>query len=273
MADRAPELTSMSSSGSTCVSRAKIIGLVAGVPAAPNRTLRVITALSTVLGLLSCGAEAAALSRNWPLQVQNAKWDSRVAFDCGGIIGKVFTDLNRNGTQDEDETGLPDVDVVSVNGIRFTTDGHGRFNMSCESGPEGSKPASLVVKLDSNTLPAGFHTTGENPRQVKITRGKVTKLNFAVVRGQLVRFDLSDGAFEVEGNALKATWRASIDKLMATLTVEPSTLRMTYYVGTQRRELARKRVAVLQREIEARWTEYEGQYKLPIEVRIVDKNE
>ena len=273
MANRAPEFASMASSRSTCVSRAKIIGPAPGVPAVPNRILWVITALSAVFGLFSCSAEAAALSRNWPLHMQEAKWDSRVVFDCGGIIGKVFTDLNRNGAQDEGETGLPDVDIVSVNGSRFTTDGHGRFNMSCEDSPEGREPASLVVKLDSNTLPAGFHMAGENPRQVKITQGKVTKLSFAVIRGPLVRFDLSDGAFEVEGNALKATWRASIDKLITTLTAEPSTLRVTYYVGAQRRELARQRVAALQREIEARWIKYEGRYKLPIEVRIVDKNE
>ena len=255
------------------MSRAKIIGLTPDVPAALNRTLWVIVLISSVPCLFSGSAEATTLSRNWPLQVQNAKWDSRIVFDCGGIIGKVFADLNRNGAQDEGETGLPDVDIVSVNGTRFTTDGRGRFNMSCESSPQRNGPSSLVVKLDPNTLPTGFHMAGENPRQFKITQGKVTKLNFAVVRGPLVRFDLSDGAFEAEGNALKATWRVSIDRLMATLSGGPSTLRMTYYVGKQRRELARERVAVLQREIEARWIEYEGRYKLPIEVRIVDKNE
>ena len=43
-------------------------------------------------------------------------------FDCTDVTGKVFDDVNRNGYQDQGETGLPGVRVVSARGLTATTD-------------------------------------------------------------------------------------------------------------------------------------------------------
>ena len=48
---------------------------------------------------------------------------------------------------------------------------------------------------------------------------------------------------------------------------------MTYYAGKEELALARERAAIARKAIEDRWEKTEGYYQLPIEVRIVYKNE
>lgn len=234
--------------------------------------------------LLASTVEARSVPRNWATQMHDANHlhkkdgrpgvrESRIAFDCGEVIGKVFNDANRNGRQDIGEPGLPGVNVITVSGVQITTDMHGRFSASCVDVPEVNASSNFAMKLDTRTLPSGYYLIDESPRIARVSQGKVTKIDFAAVLGPVVRLDLNDGAFEVDGSALKAKWLKSINKLIAVLMVEPSTLRMTYYVSGQKQELARERVATLQRIIEERWMKYEQHYKLPIEVRIVYKNE
>lgn len=247
-------------------------------------TLCMISVVPALSIPLASTAEASSVPRNWATQMHDTNYlhkkegipgaqESKIVFDCGEVIGKVFNDVNRNGYQDIGEPGLPGVNVITVNGVRITTDIHGQFNVSCAEVPEMNASSNFVMKLDTRTLPSGYYLIDENPRNARVSQGKVTKMNFGAVLGPVVRLDLNDGAFEIDGSALKAKWLTSINKLITVLIVEPSTLRMTYYVGGQKRELARERVATLQRIIEERWVKYEQHYTLPIEVRIVYKNE
>jgi large repetitive protein len=56
-------------------------------------------------------------------------------FDCSDVIGKVFDDLNMNGYQDQGEPGLPDVRVVTIRGVRITSDEYGRYHVPCAELP------------------------------------------------------------------------------------------------------------------------------------------
>ena len=99
-------------------------------------------------------------------------------FDCSDVIGKVFDDRNRSGYQDEGEPGLPGVRLATVKGLLVTTDPHGRFSIPCADIPDADIGTNFIVKLDPRTLPTGYALTTENPRKVRLTRGKMVKLNF-----------------------------------------------------------------------------------------------
>jgi hypothetical protein len=190
-------------------------------------------------------------------------------FDCGEIIGKVFDDKNRDGYQDEDEPGLPGVRVATVRGLLVLTDKNGRFHVACADIPDEDIGSNFIMKLDVRTLPTGYRVTTENPRVVRLTRGKLTKLNFGAAITRLVRLDIKDQVFVPGALKLNKKWAAGIDKLIAVLDKEPSTLRLVYFIGADGKEAASKRIAVLQKLIAVRWAERPGRYALPIETRIV----
>jgi large repetitive protein len=101
-------------------------------------------------------------------------------FDCSELLGKVFEDTNRNGKQDENEPGVPGVRLVTVNGQLITTDEFGRYHIACAAVPDARIGSNFVLKVDTRTLPLGWDTTADNPRSIRLTRGKFGELNFGV---------------------------------------------------------------------------------------------
>src|SRR5690606_14809143 len=108
-------------------------------------------------------------------------------FDCGGMMGKVCDDKNRIGYHDEGETGLPGVRVVSVDGMLITTDEHGRFSVACADIPEARIGSNFLMKLDPRSLPSGYRILSENLRNVRLTPGKMTSIDFATSIARVVR--------------------------------------------------------------------------------------
>ncbi len=113
-------------------------------------------------------------------------------FDCAEVIGTVFPDYNGNGYQDEGEVGLPGVRVVTVNGLLVTTDEFGRYHVACAAVPNPRIGSNFIMKLDERTLPQGFYVTTENPRAIRLTRGKTSKLNFGVSKKSVVEVKLNN---------------------------------------------------------------------------------
>jgi large repetitive protein len=101
-------------------------------------------------------------------------------FDCSELLGKVFEDSNRNGYQDEGEPGVPGVRLATVNGQLITTDEFGRYHIACAAVPDARIGSNFVLKVDTRTLPLGWDTTTDNPRSIRLTRGKFGELNFGV---------------------------------------------------------------------------------------------
>ena len=151
-------------------------------------------------------------------------------FDCSDIIGKVFDDKNANGYQDEGEVGIANVRVVTARGLLLTTDAEGRFHVACAAIPQADHGSNFVMKLDERTLPSGFRLTTENPRDVRVTRGKMVKLNFGASVHRVVRLELTAAAF-TEGNELAAPWIGKLDSVLAQLRDRPSVLRISYSGG------------------------------------------
>lgn len=190
-------------------------------------------------------------------------------FDCSDIIGKVFDDKNRNGYQDEGEAGLPGVRVVTVKGHLITTDKFGRFHVACGELPDPDIGSNFIMKLDTRTLPTGYRITTENPRTVRVTAGKVTKVNFGAAITRVVKLDLNNRVFVGETDELKSKWVNDLDKVIELLDASPSVLRINFYAGSDSDALAKHRVSALRRLITERWGGVRGRYKLPIEIRIV----
>ncbi|MEO1745473.1 MAG: SdrD B-like domain-containing protein [Pseudomonadota bacterium] len=162
-------------------------------------------------------------------------------FDCGDIIGKVFDDRNGNGFQDEGEEGLPGVRIASVNGVLITTDAYGRYSVPCAAIPDSTMGSNFILKLDERTLPTGFSTTTENPRVVRLTRGKLSKLNFGATQSRLVEFTVTDEAFDGPSVQLTPTFLDGIGQLAESIGNQPTLIRVTYVTNgdTSRLPVAR----------------------------------
>jgi len=100
------------------------------------------------------------------------------SLECAEVIGKVFDDRNGNGYQDKGEKGLPGVRVATPNGWQVITDQHGRFHVTCADFPDHSIGSNFIMKVDIRSLPTGYRLTTENPGMVRLTSGRLAKLNF-----------------------------------------------------------------------------------------------
>lgn len=190
-------------------------------------------------------------------------------FDCGEVIGKVFDDRNANGYQDEGELGLPGVRVATVKGVLITTDEHGRYSVPCADIPDADIGSNFILKLDERTLPTGFRITTENPRVVRLTRGKVAKLNFGATISKVVTVNLNDKAFRTGSAKPVDALARNLDKLVGVLAREPSVLRINYYAGSDGRALANRRLRAIRAIIDGKWkTQATGQ-ALPVETQMV----
>ncbi len=192
-------------------------------------------------------------------------------FDCGDVIGKVFDDKNGNGYQDKGEPGIPGVRLATVRGELITTDKNGQYHVPCAMLPDQKIGSNFILKLDPRTLPTGFRVTTENPRVIRLTAGKVSKLNFGATIGRVVRLDLRGDAFAIREKTLKPEWAVRLAELVTVLKEKNSVLRLTYFEGGETSELAKARVNEVRKKIESMWKTAGGAYKLPIEVELVKK--
>lgn len=187
-------------------------------------------------------------------------------FDCSEIIGKVFDDKNTNGYQDEGEKGVADVRLATVNGLLVNTDADGRFHIACAAIPDADRGSNFLLKLDERTLPTGYRVTTENPRDVRITRGKMAKLNFGVSIHKVVRIDMRAEAFEANSTTLKPEWLSQLSDVPQQLKSKPSVVRVSYLATKSEDEkLARERLKSVVSTLQKSWQEKECCHPLQIE--------
>jgi uncharacterized repeat protein (TIGR01451 family) len=191
-------------------------------------------------------------------------------FDCADLIGKVFDDRNANGYQDPGEPGLPAVRLVTPRGLLVTTDAEGRYHIPCAAVPEHARGENFVIKLDERTLPTGYRLTTENPGDVRVTAGKMVKLNFGATIHRVLRVDVSAAAFDAAGHLLPE-FEAQLPKLYASLQGKPSLVRIAYHLsGSESRDRAQPRIDALRRRIADDWNRQGRQYPLQVEQEIIE---
>ena len=188
-------------------------------------------------------------------------------FDCPDLIGKVFDDANENGVQDPGERGIAGVRLVTAQGLLVTTDAEGRYHIACPVVPNAEAGANFVVKVDERTLPSGYRMTTENPETVRLTAGKVTKLNFGAAIHHVVRIEVNDAAFD--GVEVRAPVAARLDALIASLKEQPSIVRLAYQSAGEPDALVGSRLKALEKTVTALWKAKQIGYPLRIEEDIV----
>ena len=93
-------------------------------------------------------------------------------FDQGVVIGKVFCDDNGDGWQDSGEKGIFRARLYLDNGWFAVTDKDGKYHF------QQVDPGNHLIKIDTNTLPAGGALTTDERRVFYTTRGLPSKVNF-----------------------------------------------------------------------------------------------
>ena len=187
-------------------------------------------------------------------------------FDCSDIIGKVFNDKNINGYQDDDEMGLPAVRIATAQGLLVTTDKDGRYHIACAEVPNEMRGSNFILKVDERTLPSGFRISTENPRVVRLTRGKLVKANFGATIHRVVRIQLNALAFD--GTKLLIEHQEALNKTIQALQLKPSILRLAYQQGDETEEVVSERFEQLTEKIKQQWQDCDCQYELIIEQEI-----
>ena len=170
-------------------------------------------------------------------------------FDCSDIIGRVFDDLNGDGYYQAGEPGLPGVRLATLNGELITTDDQGRYHVPCAAIPDAAIGSNFVLKLDPRTLPQGYKVTTENPRDVRVTRGKATELNFGAAKHRQVKVDVTGKAFAQDSTELVSTWASGVTRLCKILGKTSSDLSLVYHQKGETGELAQSRVDALEATI------------------------
>ena len=172
-------------------------------------------------------------------------------FDCPDLIGKVFDDTNGNGIADPGEKGIAGVRLVTAQGLLVTTDAEGRYHITCPVIPDSQLGSNFIVKLDERTLPSGYRLTSENPETIRLTAGKVSKLNFGASISRVARIEVSGAAFQ--DHALDSAVGQQFDTLVATLKDEATIVRLSYAATDESDALIATRLQLLKAAIADRW--------------------
>jgi len=196
-------------------------------------------------------------------------------FDCSEIIGKVFDDANADGYQNENDKGMPNVRVATVDGLLVTTDSFGRFHIACAAIPDADRGSNFIMKLDERSLPAGYHVTSENPRVVRLTRGKMTKLNFGVSLYKTLQLDLKNDAFEPNSQNLKPEWNKQLQGLAEKMTDGNYKVKINYLKTVDEKlQLVKQRLKNVIKSLKTFWNQQEccKNKDLDIEDKIINQS-
>jgi hypothetical protein len=189
-------------------------------------------------------------------------------FDCTDVTGKVFDDSNRNGYQDAGEEGLPGVRLVTAGGLAATTDGHGRYHITCAIVPHESRGSDFILKLDDRTLPSGFRASTRPVQVQRATRGKALKVNFGASIYRVVGLDVADAIFEPGSVEMRPQWKPRINLLLNELTRAPAVLRLSYVADVESESLVNRRLGALKDEIMQVWEDHGCCYELVVEPEV-----
>jgi uncharacterized repeat protein (TIGR01451 family) len=187
-------------------------------------------------------------------------------FDCPDLIGRVFDDVNANGIDDPGELGIAGVRLVTAQGLLVTTDAQGRYHIACPVMP-GDLGSNFILKLDERTLPSGYRLTTDNPETIRLTAGKVSKLNFGATIHHVVRIELNDAAFD--GNELRLEVFQRVDALVSSMKDQAFVVRLAYAAADESDALISLRMQALRAAMGAVWKTREVSFPLRIEEDIV----
>ena len=247
----------------------------------PNQTLAADTTVTIQLtAFAGAGIDGTSfVNKTWVEELSTGRVMSQIAtaevareaeaiFECSDVIGTVFEDGNMNGYQDgatgaqSGETGLSGVRISTTTGTLISTDAHGRFNVPCAATPDALGD-NVILKLDTRSLPEGYIVTTENPRSVRLTAGKIAKLNFGAAQARLLEIDLSARAFV--NDAMTPELENGLKQLLLFARTTPSKIDLNYFENGEPRSVINGRMRRVERFINREWRAGNGAYELVID--------
>ncbi len=189
-------------------------------------------------------------------------------FDCTDVLGKVFDDRNRNGTQDRGEDGLQGVKLVTARGLVATTDQYGRFHITCAVVPRDGRGSNFVLKLDDRSLPTGYRMSTRQTQVKRATRGKALRFDYGASIHRVVALDMADAVFEPGSTQMRLQWKPRLGMLVDELKKAPALLRLSYVADVEDEGLVERRLEAVKREIRKAWDDLDDAYELTIETEI-----
>jgi hypothetical protein len=189
-------------------------------------------------------------------------------FDCTDVTGKVFSDNNRNGLQDDDELGIQGARLVTPTGLAALTDQHGRFHITCAVVPKEGRGSNFMLKMDDRTLPSGFRSSTRSFQIKRATRGKALHFSFGASIYRVVGLDIADPVFVPDSTELRPQWQPRVELLMDELEKAPAVLRLSYLADLEDTRLVNRRVKSMRRMLNQAWQTREADYRLTIEQEI-----
>ncbi|MDE1467101.1 SdrD B-like domain-containing protein [Aurantiacibacter sp. D1-12] len=202
-------------------------------------------------GLAENGLDGTEISNRGTATIQIVP---STVFDCAELIGQVFEDYDGDGYQDDGEPGVPAMRLATVNGELITTDEHGRYHITCAAVPDARIGSNYVLRLDERTLPQGYALTTDNPRSIRLTRGKMSELNFGIAEADLVSLRVEPHAFAADGS-LNAD---VVARMRAIASGDPQALvvRATYQIAAgDSPEVIQSRLATISQTLEVIFAE------------------
>jgi hypothetical protein len=188
-------------------------------------------------------------------------------FDCPDLIGKVFDDTNTNGFEDPGEKGIAGVRLVTAQGLLVTTDAEGRYHIVCPVIPDSQLGTNFILKLDERTLPSGYRLTTDNPETIRLTAGKVSKLNFGATIHHVVRIEVNAAAFD--GTAVRAAVVDRVDRLIDSMKSQAIVIRLAYEAHDESDAIVKARMQALESVVAAQWKAHDIRRVLQTEEDIV----
>ena len=141
--------------------------------------------------------------------------------------------------------------MATVNGQLITTDEYGRYHITCAAVPDAQIGSNFVLKLDTRTIPAGYSPTSDNPQSIRLTRGKISELNFGAQKARVVSIALDTRAFKAGGSNLNQAFAAQLNGLTE-VEAQRLVIQITYSAGAgETTDLVQARLAGLKRMLEA----------------------
>ena len=189
-------------------------------------------------------------------------------FDCSEIIGKVYDDLNGNGYQDQGEPGIPGARLATVNGELITTDEYGRYHITCAAVPDARIGSNYVLKVDTRTLPAGYVPTTDNPQSIRLTRGKISELNFGVQKTTVTELNIDARAFENGRVSLLPAFASRLAGLKPAQE-RKFVIRINYRAGQESAALIETRLSALKAQIASSFDAWPRDAQPTIEINTV----
>ena len=158
--------------------------------------------------------------------------------------------------------------MASVNGLLITTDEFGRYHIACDAVPDNRIGSNYILKLDEKTLPTGYSVTSENPRVVRLTQGKIAKLNFAAARLRTISLALSDASFEPGSTSLSQKSLADVARVLPLLDEEVSLLQISYQRDGTANDMREGRLKAVRKLIEDAWDARSRAHRLFVEIEV-----